>query len=283
VPEPAQGDTKVVLLGTGTPNAEPERSGPATGIVVGDAAYLVDAGPGVVRRAAAAHRAGIGALDPARLTRAFITHLHSDHTVGLPDLILTSWTIGRTEPLRIFGPVGVRSMTENLFAAYEHDIRERLEGLEPANGSGCEVRATEIEPGRVYEDARVTVDAFAANHGSWPAFGFRFTTPDRVVVVSGDTAPFDDMVRAYADCDVLVHEAHSEVGWARRDPAWRAYHRAVHTSTAELAEVASIVRPGLLVLTHALTHGAVTDEELLDEVHTGYDGPVVLGRDLDIY
>src|SRR5688572_3889906 len=99
-PTPLPGQTKVVLLGTGNPGANPDRSGPATAIVVNDTAYLVDLGPGVVRRASAAattHK--ITALQPTRLRVAFITHLHSDHTVGYPDLIFTPWTLGRRVPL----------------------------------------------------------------------------------------------------------------------------------------------------------------------------------------
>src|SRR5439155_27301645 len=93
---------RVVLLGTGTPRPFPDRSGPATAIVVGDRAYLVDFGPGVVRRAAAAAERSTSALDPARITVAFATHLHSDHTAGLPDLILTPWVMGRTQ-LDVYG------------------------------------------------------------------------------------------------------------------------------------------------------------------------------------
>src|SRR3989442_9544038 len=96
--------TKIVLLGTGTPAPDPERSGPATAIVVNDAAYLVDLGPGVVRRAAAAYQKGIAALAVDKLLTVFITHLHSDHTVGYPDLIVTTWVQGRGAPIKVYGP-----------------------------------------------------------------------------------------------------------------------------------------------------------------------------------
>ena len=99
-PPPSAPQMKVVLLGTGTPAANPDRSGPATAIVVNDTAYLVDFGPGVVRRAQAAARAlGLKALEPTSLRVAFVTHLHSDHTVGYPDLIFTPWTLGRSSAL----------------------------------------------------------------------------------------------------------------------------------------------------------------------------------------
>jgi ribonuclease BN (tRNA processing enzyme) len=275
--------SQIVLLGTGTPNADPQRFGPSLAIIVDGTAYLVDFGPGVVRRAAAACETGIEALEVSRLNRAFLTHLHSDHCAGYADLILTPWVLGRAEPLKVYGPPGLRSMTEYLLAAYEADIRERLDGLEPVNPTGHRVCAVDVEPGTAYRDERVTVEAFAVNHGSWPAYGYRFTAPDRVIVVSGDTAPFEGMTQAYAGCDVLIHEVHSEEGLQGRDPVWQAYHRIVHTSTVELAEIVGIVRPKLLILTHQLFHERVTEDQLLREVRDRYDGLVVSGRDLDVF
>lgn len=116
--------TRVVLLGTGTPVPDPDRSGPATAIVVGDSAYLVDFGPGVMRRAqAAVIDRGVTALDPGNLKVAFVTHLHSDHTGGYSDLIFTGWTSGRSAPLEVYGPSGLNSMTEHLLEAYRIDMR----------------------------------------------------------------------------------------------------------------------------------------------------------------
>src|SRR6202158_292298 len=115
--------TRVVLLGTGTPVPDPDRSGPATAIVVDDSAYLVDFGPGVVRRAkAAVLDRHVTALEPANLKVAFVTHLHSDHTAGYSDLILTGWTAGRRTPIEVYGPVGLQSMTEYILQAYRIDI-----------------------------------------------------------------------------------------------------------------------------------------------------------------
>src|SRR5215470_504961 len=114
--------TKVVLLGTGTPVPDPDRSGPSTAIVVDDRAYLIDFGPGVVRRAeSAALNRKIPAVEPGNLKIAFVTHLHSDHTAGFPDLILTGWTSGRTVPLEVYGPSGVKSMAEQILQAYHID------------------------------------------------------------------------------------------------------------------------------------------------------------------
>src|SRR5215471_298248 len=159
--------TKVVLLGTGTPIPDPERSGPATAIVVGDRAYLVDFGPGVVRRAqAAVLNRGITALEPGNLKVAFVTHLHSDHTAGYSDLIFTGWTSGRSTPLEVYGPAGLNSMTEHILQAYSVDIDTRTnpEGNQRVIGGGWKVNAHEIKPGVIYKDANVTVTAFPTKH-----------------------------------------------------------------------------------------------------------------------
>jgi len=277
-----QAASKIVLLGTGTPIADPERSGPSVAIVVNQTPYIVDCGPGVVRRAAAAHQAGVSGLDVRRLKRVFITHLHSDHTAGYPDLILTPWVLGREEPLEVYGPAGIRSMTEHLLAAYERDIGERLDGLEPANEGGCLVKAHEIGPGIAYQDSNVRVEAFSVSHGSWQALGYRFHTPDRTIVISGDAAVAESSVEAYRECDVLIHEVYSMAGFEAHSPAWQRYHANVHTSSRELAEAASRAKPGLLILYHQLFWG-VSEEELVLEIRNNYEGKVVSGRDLEVY
>jgi len=279
----ASDGTKVVLLGTGTPNADPERSGPATAVVVNGQAYLVDCGPGVVRRAAAAHRAGINALAVDKLTHVFITHLHSDHTLGYPDLIFSPWVLERTVPLEAYGSPGLAAMTDHILAAYEVDIRVRVDGLEPANMTGYQVNVHEIGPGVIYEDGNVRVTAFPVRHGSFEhAYGFRFETPDRTVVISGDTAPCASLIEHAKGCDVLVHEVYSQAGSETRPPEWQRYHRAFHTSAVELAEIANQVRPKLLVLTHLLLWGS-SPEELVAEIRETYDGEVRYGQDLDVY
>jgi ribonuclease BN (tRNA processing enzyme) len=274
--------SQVVLLGTGTPNADPERSGPAIAVVVNQTPYLVDFGPGVIRRAAAACQMGVAGLDVQGLNRAFVTHLHSDHTAGYPDLILTPWVLGRDEPLEVYGPAGIRTMTDHVTAAYRQDIAERLQGLESANDRGWRVNVTEIEAGVIYEDSNVAVEAFPVRHGSWPAFGYRFLTPDRAIVVSGDTAPAESILEKSQDSEVLIHEVYAVAGFQTLPPTWQRYHSSVHTSSRELALIASRARPGLLILYHQLLWGT-TDEHLLLEIREGYDGMVVSGRDLDIY
>jgi ribonuclease BN (tRNA processing enzyme) len=274
---------RVVLLGTGTPNADPERSGPAVAVVVNGAAYLVDAGPGVVRRAAAAARNGITALEGRNLDRVFLTHLHSDHTLGLPDLMLTPWVLERARPLEVYGPAGTEAMTAHLLEAYAADIERRTRGFQPHNDTGWRVVAHEIGSGVVYRDSNVTVTAFAVLHEEWPqAFGFRFATADRVIVISGDARPSESVVEACAGCDVLVHEVYSDAGFARRPAEWQRYHVQAHTSATELAALATRARPKLLVLYHQLFWGTDPDS-LVTEVRAQYSGSVVSGRDLEVF
>jgi len=280
---PATTRTQLVLLGTGTPNAEPDRSGPALAIVVDGVPYLVDFGPGVVRRAAAAFKNGVKGLDVKLLRTAFATHLHSDHTAGYPDLIFTPAVLERDAPLDVYGPKGLRAMTAHVMKAWEQDVKLRLNDLEPAKPAGYVVRAHEVEPGQVFRDARVTVTAFAVRHGAWKqAYGYRFVTPDKTIVISGDCAPSESVVSACDGCDILVHEVYSATGFATRPPEWQRYHRAYHTSSSELAELATRARPKLLILTHQLRWG-VSEETLVAEVKQGYGGRVVSGRDLDVF
>ncbi len=277
--------THVVLLGTGTPNADPESSGPATAVLVDGHAYLVDAGPGVVRRAsAAAIRYGSAALDGPNLDIAFLTHLHSDHTVGLPDLMLTPWVLERASPLRLYGPNGTADMAAHLTAAYRADIDNRRSGRQPFTPDGWRVEAKDVDEGLVYEDERVRVTAFRVPHTGWAeAFGYRFETADRVIVISGDTAPSDAVVEACDGCDVLVHEVYSAAAFRGRTSEWRAYHAQAHTSSVELAGLAVRARPGILVLTHELLWG-VTPDALLGEIRAaGYTGRLAFGRDLEVY
>ena len=277
--------TAVVMLGTGTPNADPDRSGPAVAVVRAGRSYLVDAGPGVVRRAAAAAALHAdSALQPRNLRTLFLTHLHSDHTVGLPDLILSAWTLEREVPLEVYGPPGTQAMVDHLLAAYAADIRNRIDGLEPANPTGYQVRVHEIAPGKVFEDGNVTVTAFAVPHGDWAvAFGYRFQSADRSIVISGDTRASDAVVRACDGCDLLVHEVYSAERFRTRPPAWQAYHAKAHTSTTELADVARRAAPKQLLLYHQLFWGT-TDEGLMAETRAaGYKGPMRSAADLTRY
>jgi ribonuclease BN (tRNA processing enzyme) len=134
----------------------------------------------------------------------------------------------------------------------------------------------------VYQDANVRIEAFGVDHGSWPAFGYAFYTTDRHIVISGDTAPTEAIVKAGRGCDLLIHEVYSAAQFETLPPAWQRYHAQVHTSTHELAQIAAEARPGCLVLYHQLFWGA-SEADLLDEIAETYDGQVVSGRDLDVF
>lgn len=279
-------ETRLVVLGTGTPFADPERSGPALAVLRGERSYIVDAGPGVVRRAAAAAALhGLDALTPPFLRVVFLTHLHSDHTVGLPDLMLSPWTLDRTVPLEIYGPPGTKEMVDHLMAAYAADRRNRLEGREPANPDGWRVNVHEVEPGVVLDDGNVRVLAFAVPHGDWEvAYGYRFESADRTIVISGDTRASDAVVDACNGCDILAHEVYATDRLARRTPEWQAYHSNAHTGTDQLATLATRARTKQLVLYHQLYFGSPDDAMLIAELRrAGYAGAVVSARDLSIH
>ncbi|TKG90819.1 MBL fold metallo-hydrolase [Puteibacter caeruleilacunae] len=279
--------TKLVVLGSGNPNPSPVRSGNSLAIVVNDTPYIVDFGPGLIRQAAALsprYKGSIKGLDVKNIKTAFLTHLHSDHTTGYPDLILTPWVMGRNEPLKVFGPEGTQKMTDHILEAYADDIKYRLYGAEPANNEGWRVNVREfLKEGIIYSDDNVKVYAFKVKHGTWPnAWGFKFVTPDKVIVISGDTAPCKKIAAYAKDADILVHEVYSQKGFDRRSAFWQNYHSKQHTSTLELGELAAKTKPKMVVLYHVLDWGA-TEEELLEEIATRYKGKVVVSRDLDIF
>jgi ribonuclease BN (tRNA processing enzyme) len=295
--------TRVILLGTGTPIPDPDRSGPATAIVVGDSAYLVDFGPGVVRRAEAALlQRGIGALEPGNLKVAFVTHLHSDHTAGYSDLIFTGWTSGRSTPLEVYGPTGLKAMTEHILDAYRIDIETRTnsEGNQRAISNGWKVNAHEIKPGVVYKDANVTVTAFPTKH-AMESYGYVFDTADRRIVISGDTSPTKETINACSGCDILVHDTQTLDLYAKMPERLRSFVTKYHTTTAQLAALATEAKPKLLVTYHTIafrpgiappkflssitaTSATRSTEEILqDEIGSRYSGQFVIGHDLDVY
>jgi len=276
-------DTKLVLLGTGSPFADPTKSGPSLAIVVNNTSYIVDAGPGVVRRAAQAKELGFPALDAAQLKTVFITHLHSDHTIGLADIMLTPAVLDRNAPISIYGPVGIKKMTADLMRAYKEDIAIRINGLEKGDAIAYQVNTNEIKEGQIYKDSNLTVIAFKVKHGQWEnAFGFVFQTKDKKIVVSGDCTYSENLIKYAKDCDILVHEVYSDAGLKKRTQRWQDYHSTFHTSTYQLADIANQVNPKILVLNHQLTFGT-TLQSLLDEVKSKYKGVVVNGSDLDVF
>jgi ribonuclease BN (tRNA processing enzyme) len=269
-------DTHVVLLGTGTPNPDPARMGPSVALVSGDRVYIVDCGPGVVRRAAEA------GIKMPQLTRAFLTHLHSDHTAGLPDLILTPPNSERTEPLEVWGPPGTRAMTRHILAAWREDLDVRLHGGQPGVAAAFTAFAHDVKPGEIYRDEFVRVIAFPVSHGTWRyAYGYRFEARDRTIVISGDTTYGERLIAAAKGCDILLHEVMSEAGVAKRTADWQKYHRASHTTAIDVGRVAAAVRPRKLVLYHLLPMGE-SEAEVLGEVRQNWGGEVVYGKDLDV-
>jgi ribonuclease Z len=284
---PPKSKTQVVLLGTGNPRPDPTRMGASVAIVVNNTAYLVDAGTGVVRRAAeAASTKRIKALEAPNLRFVFVTHLHSDHTIGLADLITTPWIMGRDKPLELYGPPGISSMAKHLREAYKEDRAIRQKGLEHGNLTGDEVNAYDIKPGFVYQDSNVKVTVFAVKHGTWKnSYGYRFETPDRTIVVSGDTSPAESVAQACNGCDLLVHEVYSQLGFTRSNPDWRQYITSFHTSTKELGALATQGKAKTVVLYHQMYFGGPTDTEanMLKEMRAAFKGRVVSAHDLDVF
>jgi ribonuclease BN (tRNA processing enzyme) len=282
---------QVIMLGTGTPRPDPGRSGPSTAIITNGTPYLIDFGPGIVRQASAAFERGVTALGFGGLNirTAFLTHMHSDHTVGYPDLIFTPWVMGRHEPLDVYGPTGIKAMTDHVLAAWQVDIQGRIKGINQHNQTGYRVNAHEIEQGVIYQDQNVKVTAFPVRHEEMTdSFGFRFEGPDRVVVISGDTAPTPSLIEHSRGCDVLIHEAYAMATFHRVSARSQEFRRRHHTSASELAEIANQVNPRLLVVYHRSNAGgrvsSVDQEEvLLEELKRDYKGSVVAAHDLDVF
>ena len=168
---------------------------------------------------------------------AFCTHLHTDHTAGYPDLIFTPWVLERSVPLKVFGPKGMQHMTDHILKAYETDIDFRINGFEKANESGYRV----------------------VSHGTLECYGYKFITPDKTIVITGDTAPLDIVAEKAKDCDILLHEVEYAAGIFCREPKWQKYHREVHTLSTDLAQVAKKANPKLLVTYHRIYHMNIQD------------------------
>jgi len=245
----------------------------------------------------------IAALEPSNLKVAFVTHLHSDHTAGYPDLILTGWIAGRHTPLEVYGPTGLQSMTEHILQAYRIDIETRTnpEGGQRANPEGWKVNAHETKTGVIYKDAKVTVTAFPTQH-AMESYGYRFDTPDRSIVISGDTSPTEETIKACNGCDVLIHEARTLELFSKLPEERRAFGAKNHTTSEQLAALATKAKPNLLIIYHAwiawgpsavpsgqqpvaLSTGAFhsSPDVLLKEIGLRYSGQFVIGRDLDVY
>ena len=276
-------DTKLLILGSGTPNPDPERSGSAYAIVTNGQSYLVDFGPGVIRRASAFSPSWGGefeSMEIQNLNYAFLTHLHSDHSAGLADLILSPWVLEREEPLNLFGPRGLKRMADKITDAYQIDIDYRINGSQPSNLEGYKTKVTEIAEGIIYEDKYIAVEAFENNHGDFKnSFGFVFTTKDKKIVISGDTAYSQKVIEKSKEADILVHEVYSEKGFKEKTRDWQIYHKAHHTSAPDVGKIASMSKPKKLVLSHILFWGN-SKESIVEEVKSNFDGEVIIAEDL---
>ena len=276
--------TRVVMLGTGNPIPDPRRAGPGIAVIHNGRAYLFDIGAGVVKNAATArYRYDIPSLYPLRISAVFLTHMHNDHTADFPVLASMLWW-RRTEPLKLFGPVGSAEMTEGLYAMMAPDVRARSTGTQPVgNPESFKVDVNEIGEGLVFETGDLRVEAFEVSHGDIkPAYGYRITAGDLTIVVSGDTAPSDKLAEMARGADLLFHEVISDSGLQRTSESMQTYHRKSHSVASELGRLASKARPGKLILYHGLFYG-IPEGIVVDEVRSTYDGEVVLANDLDVF
>jgi ribonuclease BN (tRNA processing enzyme) len=269
--------TSVLVLGAGSPGINAERSGTCLGVIVNGTVYLFDAGAGVERRMFEARaRANINNLIQT-IGPVFITHMHSDHTLGLPAMLY--YVRPQGQPFKVYGPPGIKNMMTHILAAWQEDRDMRVNGLERANPVRWETDVHEVTSGVVFKDDNVTVKAFEVPHGSWEhALGYRIDSANRSIVISGDTHPSDAIVDACNGCDVLFHE----VVWEDPDGQPRsAYMKEFHTSPAEIGDIATRAKAKMVVLYHQV--GAQPAAEYIRVVASKYKGPVAFARDLELY
>ena len=265
---------EVILLGTGYPRPDTLRAGPSTAVIVNGKVFVVDAGRGVTQRF-------VGARLPFRSIQAvFLTHLHSDHTSGLPDLFNTSWIFGRYKPLQLYGPAGTQQLADALLKFFEYDIHVRRDLTEKHPGEGATIIVHTLEEGTVYKDEEVTITAFLVDHEPVkPAYGYRFDAYGKSVVISGDTRPTQNLIKHAKGVDILVHEAYLPEHFDNVDsPEVAARLKYYHTSADEVGQVARDAGVKLLVLTHLIPANA--EQTFLDRVGKYYKGKTIVGSDL---
>ena len=263
---------RVPLLGTGTPSPIMERFGPSTLVEAGEEKFVFDAGRGAMQR--------LSQLGIRFTENLFLTHLHSDHVVGLPDLWLTGWVLGRTAPLRVWGPVGTKRMMSHLEEAFEFDIGIRTHYPR----EGVVVIAKDFTQGVVYEKKGVTITAFEVDHGDVrPAFGCRVDFAGRSVVLSGDTSFSENLIRHAQGADVLIlnvvvpeaFRLHSTF----HTPEQIEHIIPLHTTPEQAAEIFNCVKPKLALYSH-ISPPAATAKELIAPTRKIYSGPLEVGEDL---
>lgn len=272
---PADSTIRVTLLGTGTPRPLMERFGPSTLVEAGREKIIVDAGRGVAQRL---WQLGISYGD---ITAVLLTHLHSDHVVGLPDLWLTGWIVGRTDrPLELWGPAGTTEMASHLEAAFAFDraVRVSDDRMPPAGGRFA---AHDLGEQVVFERNGVKVTAFLVDHGAVkPALGYRIDYAGHSVVLSGDTRQSPTLIRVARGTDLLVHEVAAITDTGLAGDAHLRIIASHHTIPERAGEVFTAVRPKLAVYSHIVLRGGATTDDIVRLTRTTWDGPLVVGSDL---
>jgi ribonuclease Z len=271
-------DFRMTLLGTGSPQPVMNRFGPGVLVQAGGETLLFDCGRGVTQRL---FQLGVklGAAN-----RLFITHLHSDHTVGIPDLWLTGWLEPpwgqRKGAFQVFGPTGTRNMMENLEKAYEWDIKTRIAD-QKLDKENVAVSVTEIKEGIVYDHNGVKVTAFEVDHGDLvkPAFGFRIDYGGRSAVLSGDTRFNENLIKHAIGTDLLIHQVAAVRPELLASPVFQVI-LAHHTKPEEAGVVFARTKPKLAVFYHFSLLGTpqvppMTEQEVIELARKNYRGPVV--------
>ena len=268
-------DIRVTLLGTASgPRAFVDKAGISTLVEAGGERLLFDAGRGFMQRLVQA------GFPMNAVSKLFLTHLHSDHVIGVPDLMLTPWSAPpeRKVPLEVWGPDGTRDMMRHLTEAFAFDIHMRRDVDESFSPDGIRMVAHDIQPGKVYEKNGVTVTAFLVSHGLVkPSYGYRVDYAGRSVAFSGDTSPSDNLVAVCKGVDVLIHEA-IDLDVLRRLVPDKLRMDAIverHTTPEQAAGVFSKVSPRLAVFSHSPGTAAI-----VEQTRRSYPGRVEMGEDL---
>jgi len=267
---------RVTLLGTGNPRPVISRFGPSTLVEAGGKKFVFDCGRGATMRL---YQLGVQFNDVDAL---FLTHQHSDHTVGIPDLWLTGWVMGRRVPLRVWGPAGTKAMMSGLEEAYAFDVHIRRDVDEQLPSEGAKIEAHDIEPGVAYEQGGVKITAFLVDHGVVkPAYGYRVDYGGHSVVLSGDTRPSENLIRNAQGTDVLIHEVLDLESYMGADKTYTAAQKdkvvAHHTTGEEAGVVFERVKPRLAVYSHIVPPNA---PDVIADARKHYSGPLELGEDL---
>lgn len=267
---------KVTLLGTGNPRPSIERFGPSILVEAGKETLLFDCGRGATIRLAQAE------VPFSSVTALFLTHLHSDHVVGVPDLWLTGWIMGRKVPLRVWGPAGTSDMLEHLKQAYAYDVHVRRDVDEHLAADGAVLTGKDIDEGVVYESNGVRVTAFRVDHGLVkPALGYRIEYQGHFVVLSGDTRPSENLVKFARGADVLVHEVLDPEAYEELDntfsPEQRKRVQEHHTTPEEAGRIFTQVAPRLAVYSHIVPPDV---PDVVPHTRKTYAGPLEVGEDL---